>query len=72
MLPVGTEGLAGVTAIEDSTGAVTVNWAVPLIEFCVAVIVTGAPTVIPVASPVLLMVAMLVFEDDQDANVVKS
>lgn len=62
-------GFAGVTAIETSTtGAVTVNCAVPLIVVVcveVAVIVTGPPAATPVATPdAALMVATAVLAED--------
>ena len=42
----------GNIVIETDTGAVTVNWAVPLIEDRIAVMVTAlAASVTPVASP---------------------
>jgi hypothetical protein len=63
--PAGTEAEAGDTATDWSTGAVTVNEAVPLIPLRAAVMVTGPPTVTPVARPAPLIVAVLVFEDDQ-------
>ena len=75
VLPVVTEGFAGVTAIDWSTGAVTVNCAVPLTPLRSAVIVTGPPAATPVAKPwlppALLIVAMLVFEDDHVTEAVR-
>lgn len=50
MLPSGTEGLAGVTAIETNAGAVIVRLAEPLIEFSAALIVV-LPCATLVANP---------------------
>jgi hypothetical protein len=69
VLPAGTVGFAGVTAIETRFAAVTVNCATPLTEFTVAMIVTGPPTETPFANPLLnpplAMVAIAVLEEDQ-------
>jgi len=66
--PTTTVGFAGVTAMDTSAGAVTVNCAVPpIVVVCVdvAVIVTGPPAVTPVAKPVAaLTVAIPVLPDD--------
>ena len=72
MRPAETEAFAGETEIDCSTGAVTFSDAVPLMEFWVAVIVTGPPTDAPVATPMLLIVATPVFDEDHVAVVVKS
>ncbi len=60
--------MAGVTAIDTSVAAVTVNSVLPEISPNVAVIVVE-PSVVEVASPLeptaLLMVAIPVFEDVQ-------
>lgn len=57
-------------------GAVTVSWAVPLTPVNSAVIVTGPPTITPVARPwvpdVLLTVATAVFEDDHVTDAVRT
>jgi hypothetical protein len=68
----GVEGFAGVTAIETNSGAVTVNCAVPMIELSDAVMVTGPPGDTPFAKPLLAMVAMLVFDEDQVTEEVRS
>ena len=60
VFPAGTDGFAGVTAIDDSTAAVTVNVVVPLTDPDAALIVTGPPNFTPVASPAALIVAMVV------------
>ncbi len=59
-----TVGFTGLTTIESSTGAVTANCAVPLTELRDAVMVTGPPAATPLASPLLDIVAMLVFDED--------
>jgi len=70
--------VAGVTAMDDSTAAVTVNCAVPALPVAgsVAVIVIGPPVVLDVARPLspaaLLMVATTVLEDDQVTDEVRS
>ena len=66
MLPTATDAIAGVTEIEVSTGAVTVNVAEPLIVPEVAVIV-AVPWAALVASPPLLTVAVDVAEEVQIA-----
>ena len=58
------DGFAGVTAIDCNVAAVTVSTVEPLIDDDVAVIVE-VPTPAPVASPVVLIVAMLVAPEDQ-------
>jgi hypothetical protein len=55
-----TAEFAGVTAIDTSTGAVTVSCAVPEMLPDVAVIVTGPPAFTPVARPAALIVAIVV------------
>ena len=63
--------MAGVTAIEVNTAAVTVNAADPLIVPEIAVIV-AVPAVSVVATPVwILMVATDVFDDVQLAVLVR-
>ena len=64
--------VVGDKEIDCKVATVTFNCAVPLIEFSAAAIVTGPPAVTPVAMPWLLMVAMLVFEEDQVTDAVKS
>ena len=69
--PAATEGDDGVTAIELSVGAVTVNGVEPLIVPAVAVMV-ALPCATPVASPVVpLTVATEVFEEVQVTLVVR-
>jgi len=70
-IPSGTDGLAGVTAIEFSTAAVTVSRADPLTEPKVAVIVVD-PTDALEARPVLLMGATDPLEVVQVAVLVRS
>jgi len=72
VLPNEIEGFAGVTAIEDNTGDVTVSVVAPLIEFKLAVIVVLLPTNTPVANPTELMVATLVAEELHEAVLVRS
>jgi hypothetical protein len=62
LVPFAIDALAGVTDIEVSTGAVTVNEAEPLIDPELAKIVV-APCVAPVASPLPLTVAVAVDEE---------
>jgi hypothetical protein len=69
-LPAATEAVAGVTAIEVSTAAVTVNVAEPLIVPDVAVMVV-LPFAMLVASPPLLMVAIDLADELQVAVVVR-
>jgi hypothetical protein len=64
LAPAGTEGFAGVTAIDVNKAAVTVSEAVPLMELSEAVIVAG-PAATPFARPALDMVATPVSEEDQ-------
>ena len=70
-VPFGTDGFAGVTAIDTSTAAVTVSWVVPLTLPTAAWIVVGpCPTV--VAAPVALIVATVVADELHVAVPVKS
>src|ERR1700727_1929797 len=64
VVPLVIDGFAGVTAIDCNVAAVTVSTVEPLIDDDVAVIVE-VPTPAPVASPVVLIVAMLVAPEDQ-------
>ena len=65
MLPTGTLTVAGVTAIEDNvTAAVTVRVAVPVFPPKAAVIV-AFPAALPVASPLLTIVAVVVLDELQ-------
>lgn len=64
------DGLPGLTVIEISSGAVTVNVAAPLIVPEVAVI-EADPFATLVASPPLLTVATAFAEDDQIAVLVR-
>ncbi len=70
MAPAGTDGLAGVTAMETRVGAVTVRTVDPLIVPEVAVIVV-VPAATVVANPAELMVAALVAEEVQMAELVR-
>jgi hypothetical protein len=63
VFPAGTDGFAGVTAMDDSTAAVTVNVVVPLTDPDAALTVTGPPNFTPVARPVALIVAMVVSDE---------
>jgi hypothetical protein len=63
VLPAGTDGFAGVTAIDDNTAAVTVNVVVPFTDPDAALIVTGPPNFTPVASPAALIVATVVSDE---------
>jgi len=65
--PAETDGLEGVTAMETSVGAVTVRRVDPLIVPDVAVIVE-VPAAMEVANPTELMVAVLMTEDVQMAE----
>jgi hypothetical protein len=65
-VPSGTEAFAGVTAIESSTGAVTVNVVVPVTPLTVAVIVV-VPCFKAVANPPAAIVANVVFDEAQAA-----
>jgi hypothetical protein len=67
--PVEREAGLGDIAIEVRTGGVTCNVAVPEMEPDVAPIVTE-PTATPVARPILLIAATVVFEDDHVTEVV--
>lgn len=62
--PTGTEGLAGVTTIDEMTAGVTVVDAAALIEPTVAVIVTE-PVATVLTTPLLSTVAIVVSEDAQ-------
>jgi hypothetical protein len=68
--PAATDAVAGVTAIDFSTAAVTVNEAVPLIVPDAAVMVT-LPGITLVDSPVVLTVAIDVDEEVQVAVALK-
>jgi hypothetical protein len=70
VVPAGTDGLAGVTAIETKVGAVTVRSVDPLIVPEVAVIVV-VPTAMAVAKPIELMVATFVAEEVQATELVR-
>jgi len=73
--PLAIEGLAGVTAIETRAAAVTVSCSVllMLVLGSLAVMVTGPPAAMPVATPVLKpMAAIPVFEEVQFTEVVMS
>ncbi len=70
MLPAATDAVAGVTEIEVSTGAVTVNVAEPPIAPTVAVIV-ATPCSRLVARPLLLTVAIEVTDEAQIAVLVR-
>ena len=65
MVPATIDADGGVTAIDMSAGLLTLSEAVPLMALDVAVMVTGPPTVAPVATPALLMVAVAVAEELQ-------
>jgi hypothetical protein len=68
--PAATEVVAGATAIEVRTAAVTVNVAEPLIVPDVALMV-ALPGPTPVANPLLLTVAAEVFDEVQVAVLVR-
>ena len=68
--PFGTEGFAGVTAIDCNTGAVTVSVVEPLIVPEVALIVLD-PVATVVANPALLIVATVVVPEVQVAVLVR-
>ena len=68
--PLVMKGFAGVTAIETSTGAVTVKFVEPLIEPDAAEIVV-LPVATPVASPTLVIVAVAVFVELQVTELVR-
>ena len=70
-VPTGTEAFAGVTAIDCSTGAVTVSAAVPTTLFTVAVIVVD-PGVKVVADPPGAIVATDVLDEFHVAVIVRS
>jgi hypothetical protein len=60
--PLVIEGFAGVTAIDCSVAAVTVSPVEPTMDDDVALIV-DVPTPAPVARPVAVMVALVVFDE---------
>jgi hypothetical protein len=62
--PLAIDGFAGVTAIDCSVAAVTVRTVEPLMDEDVAVMVE-VPTPAPLASPAVLIVAVVVVPDDQ-------
>jgi hypothetical protein len=64
------DGFAGVTAIETSTGPVTVRFVEPLIEPEVARIVV-LPVATPDANPALVIVATAVFVELQVTELVR-
>jgi hypothetical protein len=70
-VPSGTEAFAGVTAIESSTAAVTVNVVEPLTPVTVAVIVVF-PAAEPVANPPTGFAATVVSDDAHVAVAVRS
>lgn len=75
VVPLAREGLAGVTAMDTRVAGLTVKVVVPetapaAVE-TVAVIVV-VPTAVPVASPLLLIVATAVFDERQEADRVRS
>ena len=70
-VPSGRDALAGVTAIEARTGAVTVRVVLPPTPEYVAVMVVE-PCALLVAMPVLETVAALVFEEVHVAELVRS
>src|SRR6202022_2626806 len=70
-VPFGTDGFAGVTAIDANTGAVTVSVAVPCTVPETALIVVG-PCPRVVAAPVALIVATVVADELHVAVPVKS
>jgi hypothetical protein len=69
--PATTDGFAGVTAIERSAAGATVRVVEPMTEPDFAVIVV-APGATLVASPVLLMVATVLADEVQAAELVRS
>ena len=69
--PFAMEGLAGVTAIEISVGAVTVSESGGLVMAPEAAVMLVEPAATAVASPVVLMVATAVFEEAQVAVLVR-
>jgi hypothetical protein len=62
VFPAAREGLAGVTAIDTSTGAVTVSVVEPLILLIVALIL-DVPVVTPAARPPKVIVATPVADE---------
>ena len=68
--PLVIEGFAGVTAIDTSTGAVTVRFVDPLMAPEAAEIV-ALPVATPVASPPLVIVATAVFVELQVTELVR-
>lgn len=71
VVPSARDALAGETASEARTGAVTVRVALPLTPEYVAVMV-AEPGALPVAMPPLETVAMLVFDELQVVELVRS
>ncbi len=72
VLPTATEGFTGATAIETKAGVIiTVKDVEPLTLADVAVMVV-LPTATPVASPLVVIVALLVSEEVQVAELVRS
>ena len=71
LVPSGKEALDGETASEASAAAVTVKVVLPLTPEYVAVMVAD-PCALPVAMPVLEIVAAAVFEELQVAELVRS
>ncbi len=63
VVPLGTIGAAGVTAMDTRVALVTVNGVVPLTVPKVAVTVTGPPMATAAAFPVALTVATPGFEE---------
>jgi hypothetical protein len=70
--PIGTEGLAGVTAIEESDAAVTVSIVEPLIPLGDVAVMLDVPVAFVVASPPALIAATAVWEDVHTAVLVRS
>ncbi len=62
-VPLGTVGLAGVTAIDTRVGEVAVSTVEPTMEFNVALMVLVPVAATAVAKPVLVMVATAVVAD---------
>ena len=67
LIPAATDGVAGVTAIDCSTGGVTVSVALPLTAPCVAEIV-DVPLVSVVARPAAFTVATAAFVEAQSPD----
>ena len=70
VIPLAIDGLAGVTAMDCSVGAVTVSNVEPTIEPEVALIVL-VPAATPVARPPTVMVAVVVVPEAQVAEAVR-